>query len=275
MSYKPRSTAHDKYAAHLGASVLEVCPGHSLDPSILDWARRMFGLLDGGDFMEMARRVAGAARWQNDPSRIFGAGSREAKIYDELVRSGDWPGADKSYLDWIKTLRPGLYLETLNLEGLAREFNAALAREMSRVRRIVRWMDLVELYSYLNGTLESRVEAGGKRRWYKAFSLGRNIHAKTRPACLSVPVDGEISGALRAVTYTALPRLIPPEDERIGNQKDLAYAHETECRLPDGIRVPDGTRILINRRMIDPVSVPHDMDHVLEQLRKTIEIEFV
>ena len=39
--------------------------------------------------------------------------------------------------------------------------------------------------------------------------------------------------------------------------------------------VPDGTRILINRRMMNPASVPHDMDHVLEQWRKTIEIEFV
>ena len=254
---------------------MEVCPGHSLDPSVLYWARRVFGWLDGGDFMETARGVAGVAQLQNDPRRIFGEGSREAKIYDELVRSGDWPGADKSYLDWIKTLRPGLYLKTLNLEGLAREFNARLALEMSRAGRIVRWMDLVELYSYLNGTFESRVEADGERRWYKAFSLGRNIHAKTRPACLSVPVDVEISGALRAVTYTALPRLIPAKDERIEYQKNLAYAHETECRLPDGIRVPDGTRILIERRMMDPIAVPHDMDHVLKQLRKTIEIEFI
>ena len=52
------------------------------------------------------------------------------------------------------------YLETLNVEGLARGFNAALVREMRRSASVMRRMDMEELPRYLDGTFESRIEEG-------------------------------------------------------------------------------------------------------------------
>ena len=88
-----------------------------------------------------------------------------------------------------------------------------------------------------------------------------------------MPADGAIRRALQATTYTALPRLVPPKDERVWTRKYVANAHETECRLPDGIRVPPGTRITIKRSMADPprYSKTHS---VLERLKGTVEISF-
>ena len=61
--------------------------------------------------------------------------------------------------------------------------------------------------------------------------------APPRPASLEVPTGDTMRGAIRAAAYTALPRFVLPEDEKIGHQKHLSYAHDTECRLPDGARI--------------------------------------
>ena len=255
--------------------MLEVCPGHALDRRILYGARRTFRQLERVDFLETAREVAlAAAPLPENPFAVFGAESLESRMYARLADAGNWAGADKMYMDWIKTRYPGLYRATLDGEGLAREFNAVLVKEMRRSTFIVRWMDMEELPSYLNGTFESRIEEGRGRRGYKAFSLGENIHADKRPASLTVPMDGAIRRALRTATYTALPRLVPPEDERLWTRKHVANAHETECRLPDGIRVPPGTRIAIKHSMADPPRYSK-MHSVLERLKGTAEISLV
>ena len=198
----------------------------------------------------------------------------ESRTYAKMADAGDWAGADKTYLDWLKARDPVLYIETLELEGLAREFNQNHRRRVSGSPSFVRWMDMEELASYLDGTFESRTEKDGGRRGYKALSLGENIHADQRPASLAVPADGTMRGAIRAAAYTALPRFVPPQDERIGNQKHLSYAHETECRLPDGTRVPRGARIRIDQSMVDPAQSSRYTD-VLEQLRGIMKVDFI
>ena len=82
----------------------EVCPGHALDRRILDNTRRTFRQLDGGDFLETAREVAlTAAPLQENPFSVFGSESPESRMYARLVDAGNWAGADKLYMDWIKT----------------------------------------------------------------------------------------------------------------------------------------------------------------------------
>ena len=255
--------------------MLEVCPGHSLDRRMLDEARRMFAALDGGDFLDTDRMVADrATRFDINPYVALGSGSPEFRMYVRMVDAGDWAGADKTYLDWLKVHDPALYLETLELEGLASEFNQHHRWRVSGSPSFVRWMDMEEMASYLDGTFESRTEKDGGRRGYKAISLGKNIHTDKRPAFLAVPADDTIRGAIRATAYTALPRFIPPEYERIDHQKHLSYAHETECRLPDGIRVPRGARIRINRNMADPPPGSRHAD-MLEQLRGMMDVDFI
>ena len=255
--------------------MLQVCPGHSLDRRMLDEARREFAVLDGGDFLYTASKVAyKATRFRTNPYAALGDGSQEFLMYARMANAGDWAGADKTYLDWLKARDPVRYLETLNLEGLAREFNQHHLRRVSGSPSFVRWMDMEELASYLDGTFESRTEKDGGRRGYKALSLGENIHRFKRPASLEVPTGNTMRGAIRAAAYTALPRFVPPEDERIGHQKHLSYAHETECRLPDGTRVPRGARIIINRNMVNPAPGSHYMG-VLEQLSGMMEVDFI
>ena len=252
-----------------------MCPGHVLDNRILDWARREFLRLDRGNFLETAREVADLARQLNNPYAALGTDTPESRTYAKMVDIGDWLGADKTYLDWLKVYDPELYLETLRMEALAREFNTTLAKKFAESSHIFRWMDEVELPSCLNGTLESRVEPDGRHREHKAFSLGTNIHSKKRPASLTVPVNSTIRGALRMVVYTALPRLIQPEDERFGDKKHISYAHETECRLPVGIGIPRGARITITRSMLDPAYDHQHLHRVIERLRGIVDVDFI
>ena len=242
---------------------------------MLDGARRAFADLDGGDFLDTASRIADKAiRFRTDPYEALGDGSLEFRMYARMKNAGDWAGADKTYLDWLKARDPVLYIETLEMEGLAREFNQNHRWRVSGSPSFIRWMDMEELASYLDGTFESRTEKDGGRRGYKALSLGENIHRFKRPASLEVPTDDTMRGAIRAAAYTALPRFVPPEDERIDNQKHLFYAHETECRLPDGTRVPRGARIRIKRSMVDPTLGSRYVD-VLEQLRGMTDVDFI
>lgn len=255
--------------------MIEVCPGHVLDRRILDWARSKFRQLDDGDFLETAGKISRMSVLPNDPYAVFDADSPESRTYAEMVDIGDWPGADKTYLDWIKARDPELYLETLKMEALAREFNTALAAKFAESSHIDRWMDEVELSSYLHGTFESKVESDGSHREHKAFSLGTNIHSDERPASLTVPVNNTIRGALRTAVYTALSRLIRPEDERLGDKKHISYAHETECRLPTGIEVPRNARITITRSMLDPEYDHRHLHRVIAQLRGMMEVDFI
>ena len=211
----------------------------------------------------------------NDPYAALGTDSPESRTYNEMAAAGDWPGADKTYLDLINVHDPELYLLTLNMEGLAREFNTALVKKLSESSRIHRWMREAEIPSCLGGTLESKVEPDGRRRKHKAFSLGINVHSTERPASLIVPINSAIRGALRTAVYTALPRLIRPEDERFGDKKHISYAHETECRLPTGIRIPRGARIKITRGLLDPAYDHQYLHRVIEQLRGMMEVDFI
>ena len=211
----------------------------------------------------------------NDPYEVFDADSPESRTYAEMVDIGDWPGADKTYLDWIKARDPELYLETLKMEALAREFNITLAQKLTESSHIFRWMDEVELPICLNGTLESRVESDGKHREHKAFSLGMNIHSKERPALLIVPVNSAVRGVIMAVTYTALPRFVLSKDEKIVTRKHISYAHETECRLPTGIRIPRGARIKITRGLLDPAYDHQYLHRVIAQLRGMMKVDFI
>lgn len=192
-------------------------------------------------------------------------------MYDKAVAAGDWIAADKIYLDKLKTSDLDLYYRTLYMEGLACEFNSALIKQVSRSKTLFRWMDPEELQSYESGKFESKIEEGGGCRGYKAFSLGINIHRR-RPMSIIVPIDDAIRDKLRAVTYTALPRPISRADERIGDRKHLSYAHETECRLPDGTRVPRGSSIRMSFNTNKPAPDLGDVISRIDSL-KAVGIE--
>lgn len=250
----------------------EICPGHALDPGMQDWARREFLLLKGGGFLYAAGRIAMMAQTlPTNPYRILGPGP-ESRAYAEAAGAGDWIGADRICLDRLEAVDCRAYLEMLRMECLAREFTRALAEEASGAATIYRWMDWEELASYLGGTFKSRTEAGGGCRRYKPFSLGLNGYAGVRPVGLAVPVDGAIRGALQPAVYTAVPWTVSSADERIGSRKHLANAHETECRVPDGIRVPKGALISVEKRVLDASPDPERYRALLRSLEGVVTV---
>jgi len=250
----------------------EICQGHILDPDMQDWARREFLLLKEGGFLYAARRITRmAGTLPTNPYRILGSGP-ESRAYAEAAGAEDWKSADKICLDRLKAINYRAYLEMLRMECLAGEFTRALAEEASRATMLYRWMDWEELSSYKKGKFESRTEAGGKCRRYKPFSLGLNGYARVRPVGLAVPVDYAIRNALRPAAYTAVPWPVLSEDERIGSRKHLVNAHETECRVPDGICVPKGTHISVERRVLDSTPDSKRYRALLESLEGAITV---
>ena len=212
---------------------------------------------------------------ETNPYAILGAGSPESEAYARAAGAKDWSLADKICLDWLKTYDLPAYRYTLYMESLAREFTEALAYNASRAGTLYRWMNLEELPSYLDGTFKSRMEADGGSRGYKAFSLWINAYAGKRPAPATVPVDDEIRSALRPAAYTAVPWPVQSADERIDSRKHLIHARETECRLLDGTRVPDGAFISVQRRALDASPDPPQYYSLLESLEDVIPVRFV
>ena len=254
---------------------MEICPGHEPDPGVLDRARREFALMNKYGFLDAANRIDKMAKKRiADPYEILDRGSPEARAYADAIRAHEWNRANTICLDRFRIVNPREYRKTLYMECMAREFTSALAYEVSRAETLHRWMDFVELPSYRKGTFESKKEKGKEPSGCKLFSLGPNGYARDRPVHLTVPVDDAVRGALRPPTYTAVPWSVPSADERIDSRKHLSFAGETECRLPDGICVPDGARIVVKRRVLDADPDAARYYAVLESLKDVAQIRF-
>ena len=178
-----------------------------------------------------------------EPWAVLDAPSRI--LYALALQKKDWREADRIYVEALWRRNPSAFRSILRAEGWAKALNVMLAEELAKTRVLLRYADLVELASYVNGTFESRWEYGG-HRGYKAFSLYVNHFVAKRPVTVRVPIES-IRGVVVNATYTALPRPLPPSMERMGDGKHIAYAGETECRVPDGTRVPPSTQILVQR----------------------------
>ena len=246
----------------------QICPGHHLDSNTLDWGSCKYARLRKWDFLGTAVQVTREARTLPEyPESVFGAENPE-RAYEEAADAGDWNSADKIYLDHLKLHYPAKYDTTLKMEALAREFSMDLATKVSESPSIYRWMDLGELWSYRKGTFESETDDYGNCRGCKPFSLGPNPYAR-RPVSMIVHVDETVRHELRPAAYTALPWPILPKDEDINSRKHLIYAEETECRVPDGTCMPDGTRIFVQE---DALKVLPDRQDYYELLRSLKDI---
>ena len=253
----------------------EICPGHPLDPGMLDRARREFALLDKDGFLDAANRIAEMAKELiTDPYEILGSGNRESRTYAEVAGAGEWDRANRTCLDRFKILNPDRYRRMLYMECMARRFTSALACEVSGAETLHRWMDFVELDSYLDGTFESRGEESEEQSGCKRFSLGPNGYTGDRPVHLTVPVNDDIRSALRPTVYTAVPWPVPAV-EKIDSLKHLVNAGETECRLPDGTSVPGGSRIVVEKRALDADPDSARYYALLESLKDVAEIRFI
>ena len=254
---------------------MEICPGHPLDPGMRYRARSEFALMNKYGFLDAANRTTEMAEELiTDPDEILVRGSTESRAYADAIRAREWDRANRICLDRFRIWDPGKYRNMLYMECMAREFTSALACEVSRAETLHRWMDFVELPSYRKGTFESKKEKGREPSGCKLFSLGPNGYAKDRPVHLTVPVVDAIRGALRSAVYTAVPWSVPSV-EKIDSRKHLAFAGETECRLPDGTGMPNGARIVVKRRALDADPDAVRYYAVLESLKDVAQIRFI
>lgn len=124
-----------------------------------------------------------------------------------------------------------------------------MREELGKADVLLRWIGAEEIQSYAGGTFESRVEADGGRRGYKAFSIARNVYSQTRPVAVTVPINGDVRRVVEPAVYTSLPRPLDASEERAGDAKHLECAIETECRVPDGTRLPHGTKMAVDLKL--------------------------
>lgn len=158
----------------------------------------------------------------------------------------DWAVVDQLVLDVLAQKR-SVYAMVLDAEEWMRAFSGRLCAEVETAHAAFRWMDPPELESYLSGTFESRVESNHMRRGFKALSMNPDLKFLSRKVMMTVPLNNDIRDCVRCIRYTALPRRVKAEDERIGDDKSARNAVEAEIRVPDGTPVPAGTTFTLQK----------------------------
>ena len=238
--------------------------------------RKLRGMLDAGKTVrQVAEYVAGKhGRLTNNPRKNLRTASR-IEQYWSSVDAKDWPEADWTYAEDLHYKNLALFKTTIIAEGWARALNVILAEKFARIDTLHRWMNFAELPSYKDGIFQSRMEADGEYRLYKACSMAENAYAKTRPVALIVHINEDIRRVVKLVSYTALPRPLQPWEERINDGKHLRYAAETECRIPDGTRVPSNTTMQISLRNVDHRINMDRLRATCNSLADVVNISFV
>lgn len=227
-------------------------PKYLLDNVNTDAAlRELRGRLGRGDFWQVVRYVSKAYRSLVKKQQAALFATSMAGLHASAVQAKDWNRADPICVEALRRYDPYALGEILDAEAYARAFNVLLAENLALIRLLVRYIDTVEIPSYAGGTFESRREDGGKRRGYKALSMYENPFSATRPVTVVVPIDIEMRRVVRPVAYTALLRPLPRAEERMDDQKHITHAYETECRVPDGTRVPPGTKMFVEIEKLD------------------------
>ena len=209
----------------------------------------------------------------NDPLKILT--KTEARLYKLAVDKKDWRLADRIYIEALRAREPAMLQATLDAEGWARAWNVILCEELARIGILWRWIDLEELQSYLGGTFQSRIEKDGGLRLYKAFSVDKNAYSINRPVTVVVPINRVVRSAVKATTYTALPRQLEAAMERMDDKKYVKYANETECRIPDGTRVPRGTKIQVRLEKIDQSINMARLHSVCDSLKGVADVSLI
>ena len=238
--------------------------------------RKLRGMLDAGKTVrQVAEYVAGKyGKLTNNPRKILDTAPK-IKQYSSAVAVKDWPEADWTYAEDLHYKDLALFKTAIIAEGWARALNIILAEEFIRIDTLHRWMNFAELPSYKDGIFQSRMEADGEYRLYKACSMAENAYAKTRPVALIVRIDEDIRRVVKLVSYTALPRPLRSRNERINDGKHLKYAAETECRIPDGTRVPRNTTMRISLKDIDQRINMDRLRATCNSLADVVNVSFV
>lgn len=160
--------------------------------------------------------------------------------YTAAQAQKDWRVSDGLFLDRLAQDR-AKYRKLLNAEETVRAFSAWLCGTALNRDYVYRWIDPPEIQSCMGGTFESKIEADGTRRGFKALTVNPGLWFDERRIQMRVPMDSVMRMSTWCVRYTVLPRDIGERDERIGDPKSAKNVIESEVRVPDGTPIPPTT----------------------------------
>lgn len=232
-------------AIRRGAAAISIAPGHSIS---VQGVREKLAALDALSMPEVLSAAEGAWRkvWEREVAvgrERFGSNKIFGRYLVAQARK-DWRESDRLFLDALEQDRTK-YRGLLDAEETARAFSIWLSETVRAVDYAYRWIDPLEIKSCAGRTFESRIEADGTRRGFKALTVNPELWFDKRDIRMRVPVRGAMRESIQCVQYTVLPRQLREEDERIGDPKSAEHAFESEIRVPDGTPIPQGTDFVV------------------------------
>lgn len=180
-------------------------------------------------------------------SDFFGSVSTYER-YGKAVSRKDWSASDSLVFAALAS-NTSARCKLLEAEEWSRAFNGRLCWAASTMPFAYRWIDPEELESLKSGIFLNRVKNGHRQRSHKAFSLNPNLKFLARKIMVTIPLTTSMRDSVRCVCYTALPRDIMEEDEKIEDPKNIRHANEAEIRVPDGTTIPHGTTIFVQKEI--------------------------
>lgn len=165
--------------------------------------------------------------------------------YKKAQARKDWSESDRLFLDALRVDRME-YSRFLDAEETARAFTAWLCGTALASDYAYRWIDPPEIESCAGGTFESKVEADGTRRGFKALTANPGLWFDEREIKMKVPVGGAMRKNIRCVQYTVMHRDLKENEERVCDPKSAEYASEAEIRVSDGTPIPLGTEFFVS-----------------------------
>lgn len=142
--------------------------------------------------------------------------------YRKAMSRKDWSTFDSLFFTALAS-DSGACRRLLETEEWSWAFNGWLRRTASTMPLAYRWMDPGELESLKSGTFRNGMEKGPAQRTHKAFRLNPDLKFLARTVMITVPLATGMRDSLQRVRYTALPRDIMEEDEKIYDPKNIEH----------------------------------------------------
>ena len=219
---------------------ITLAEGHAIERARVYRKRKILDDISISAMLGKSSILASVKASQSLLNRDHFGGTTTSYVYRAAVSRKDWTVADQVVLDTLAQNRAA-YTRLLDAEEWMHAFSERLCAEGEIAHAAYRWMDPPELDSYLGGTFESKEEDNYTRRGFKALSMNPTLNFLLRGVMMTVPLNRDMRRCLKCVRYTALPRQIRVEDERIADEKSGGNAKEAEVRVHDGTPVPAGT----------------------------------
>lgn len=226
------------------AAAIMVAQGHAISMHRVRERLAAFDALSMPWVLAAVKRSQAGAECGGAISRDSFRSGRRFDRYVAAQVEKDWDESDRLFLDALKP-DSAKYGRILGAEETARAFSAWLCGTALALDYVYRWIDPPEMGSCAGGTFESKIEADGTRRGFKALTTNPMLVFEERKIQMRVPMGDTVRGDIRCVRYTALPRRIGEKDERIGDPKSVEHAAEAEIRVPDGTPIPPRTHFAV------------------------------